>query len=331
MRKSLMIAGLVAAIPSGTLADGKPVLTVHTYDSFVADWGPGPAVETAFEATCDCDLVFVAQGDAGEMLSRLMFEGKATDADVMLGLDTNLFAEAEATGLLAPHGLTELKLDLPTAWTDPVFVPFDWGYFAFVYDRNRVATPPESFQDLAASDMKIVIQDPRSSSPGLGLLMWVKAVYGAGAGQIWRDLADNIVTVTPGWSEAYGLFLEGEADLVLSYTTSPAYHVFAESDDNKAAAPFREGHYLQVEAAAKLAGSDQPELADRFMAFILSPEFQSVIPRTNWMYPAVTPETGLPDEFQSLIRPQKAILLTATEAHAIRRDAIEEWREALSQ
>jgi hypothetical protein len=36
---------------------------------------------------------------------------------------------------------------------------------------------------------------------------------------------DQTVTVTKGWSEAYGLFLKGESDLVLSYTTSPAYHM----------------------------------------------------------------------------------------------------------
>ena len=53
---------------------------------------------------------------------------------------------------------------------------------------------------------------------------------------------DNIVPVTPGWSEAYGLFLEGEADMVLSYTTSPAYHLIAEEDAGYTAAAFDEGH-----------------------------------------------------------------------------------------
>ena len=72
--------------------------------------------------------------------------------------------------------------------------------------------------------------------------------------QIWEGLADNIVTVTPGWSEAYGLFLQGEADMVLSYTTSPAYHLIAEKDDSKArGACSTKGHYLQVEVAGKLA------------------------------------------------------------------------------
>lgn len=42
------------------------------------------------------------------------------------------------------------------------------------------------------------------------------------------EAGGKTVTVTKGWSEAYGLFLKGESDLVLSYTTSPAYHIIAE-------------------------------------------------------------------------------------------------------
>jgi thiamine transport system substrate-binding protein len=165
----------------------------------------------------------------------------------------------------------------------------------------------------------------------LGLLLWVKAAYGDRAAQIWEGLADNIVTVTPGWSEAYGLFLEGEADMVLSYTTSPAYHLIAEQDDTKAAAPFAEGHYLQIEVAGKLAASDQPGLADRFLDFIGSEAFQSAIPTTNWMYPAVTPAGGLPAGFETLIQPETSLLLSADQAAAARAGALDEWRAALAR
>jgi thiamine transport system substrate-binding protein len=326
-----MIAGLAVTLPIAAAADDKPVLTIYTYDSFVAEWGPGPAVEKAFEETCACDLQFVTAGDAAAVLSRLMLEGAATKADLILGLDTNLTVQAEESGLLAPHGMGPSAFDLPVAWDDPVFVPFDWGYFAFVYDKTKVTAAPESFEALAASDLKVVIQDPRSSSPGLGLLMWVKAAYGDRAGEIWAGLADNIVTVTPGWSEAYGLFLEGEADMVLSYTTSPAYHVYAEQDGAKAAALFSEGHYLQVEVAAKIAGSDAGPLADRFLAFMVGPAFQSLIPRTNWMYPAVGKADALPEEFRALPVPGKALLMPAAEAAARREAATEEWRATLSQ
>ncbi|WP_299152960.1 thiamine ABC transporter substrate binding subunit [uncultured Tateyamaria sp.] len=305
-----------------------PVLKVYTYDSFVSDWGPGPAVEAAFEETCACDLQLIGAGDGAALLARIKLEGARSEADVVLGLDTNLTAAAKETGLFAPHSVAA-EFTLPIEWSDDTFAPFDWGYFAFVHNADMDV--PANFRDLADSDLKIAIQDPRSSTPGLGLLMWVKAAYGDDAPAMWSDLSDNVLTVTKGWSESYGLFLEGEADMVLSYTTSPAYHLIAEEDAGKAAAPFDEGHYMQVEVAGKLANSDQPELADSFMAFMVSDAFQSIIPTTNWMYPAVTPASGLPDGFETLITPAKALLLSPEDAAAARDGALAEWRDALAQ
>ncbi len=325
MKYLTFAAGVLSA--GAVLAD-TPELTVYTYDSFVSDWGPGPAVEAAFEETCGCDLIFVGAGDGAALLARLKLEGARSEADIVLGLDTNLTAAAAETGLFAPHQVSA-NFDLPIAWTDPYFVPFDWGYFAFVHNADLEA--PRNFQDLAQSDLSIVIQDPRSSTPGLGLLMWVKTAYGEDAPAIWEGLSDNIVTVTKGWSEAYGLFLEGEADMVLSYTTSPAYHLIAEEDASKTAAAFDEGHYMQIEVAGKLASSDQPDLADQFLAFMVSDAFQSVIPTTNWMYPAVTPAAGLPEGFETLITPGRSLLVPAQDAPGLRDEALAEWLGALSQ
>jgi thiamine transport system substrate-binding protein len=305
-----------------------PVLNVLTYDSFATEWGPGPAIEKGFEATCACDLQFQTAGDGAAILARLKLEGAATTADVVVGLDTNL-TEA-ARNLMAPHGL-QVPNDLPVLFQDPQFLPFDWGWFAFVHDKTKLAVPPGSLAELAASGVKVVIEDPRSSTPGLGLVMWVKAAYGDGAAQIWADLADNIVTVTPSWDQAYGLFLNGEADMVLSYTTSPAYHLIAEADDSKAAAEFSEGHYMQVEVAALLAGSKQPDLARDFLAYLTGDEAQAVLPTTNWMYPAKTPASGLPEGFGTLIRPAKSLLLSGAEAEALRQAAVVEWQTALSR
>ncbi|WP_282052112.1 thiamine ABC transporter substrate binding subunit [Phaeobacter inhibens] len=325
MKHLVLAAGLLGA--TAAYAD-TPELIVYTYDSFVSDWGPGPAVEKAFEATCGCDLKLVGAGDGAALLARVKLEGARSDADVVLGLDTNLTAAAKATGLFADHAVSA-EYALPFAWEDATFAPYDWGYFAFVHKAGMDA--PANFAELAESDLKIVIQDPRSSTPGLGLLMWVKAAHGDKAPEIWDGLADNVLTVTKGWSEAYGLFLEGEADMVLSYTTSPAYHLIAEEDDSKAAAVFDEGHYMQVEVAGKLANSDQPELADQFLAFMVSDAFQSVIPTTNWMYPAVTPADGLPKGFETLVAPEKSLLLSEDEAAALRDVALDEWLTALSR
>jgi thiamine transport system substrate-binding protein len=324
MKTKLLSVG--AILCASTAIAQTPTLNVLTYDSFTSEWGPGPAIEAAFEAECACDLVFTGAGDGAALLARLQLEGTRTDADIVLGLDTNLTAAARDTGLFAPHGVTA-DLTLPVAWDDDTFLPFDWGYLAFVANKDTPAVA--SFRALADSDLKIVIQDPRSSTPGLGLLMWVYASEGDAAPQIWADLADNIVTVTPGWTEAYNLFLEGEADAVLSYTTSPAYHLIAEKDDSKTSWGFDAGNYLQVEVAAKLAGTDQPALADQFMAFITSPGFQDVIPETNWMYPAT--DVSLPGGFDTLTVPSMGLLLSSQDAADLRDDLVETWRAALSQ
>ena len=325
MKPHLVIAALLAASPA--LAQ-TPQLTVYTYDSFLSEWGPGPAIKQAFETECGCVLNLVGAGDGAALLGRLKLEGARSDADIVLGLDTGLISAARETGLFVAHTI-ETDLDLPLEWNDPLFLPYDWGYFAFVGNRGEAHST--SFRELAESEQKIVIQDPRSSTPGLGLLMWVKSAFGDEAEEIWAALADNIVTVTPGWSEAYGLFLEGEADLVLSYTTSPAYHLIAEEDDSKVALPFSEGHYMQIEVAGKLAATDQPELADQFLRFMLGDAFQSVIPTTNWMYPVVLPDGGLPDGFSTLIQPETAILAPIDQAGALRDLALDEWLRALSR
>ncbi|WP_336097700.1 thiamine ABC transporter substrate binding subunit [Roseovarius sp. CH_XMU1461] len=328
MKKIAIALGcLGGALPGAGIAD-TPELTVYTYDSFVSDWGPGPKIEGAFEESCGCDLNLVGIEDGAALLARVRLEGAHSEADVVLGIDTNLMAAAAETGLFAPHEVSA-EYDLPIVWEDANFLPYDWGYFAFVHNEGFAA--PGDFRALAESDTKIVIQDPRSSTPGLGLLYWVKSAYGDEAPAIWEGLSDNIVTVTKGWSEAYGLFLEGEADMVLSYTTSPAYHLIAEEDASKAAALFDEGHYMQVEVAGMLKGSDQPDLARQFLAFMVSDAAQSILPTTNWMYPAVTPEAGLPKGFETLTQPEKALFYTADEAEALRKPALDEWLTALSR
>ena len=96
---------------SASVFADKQTLTVYTYDSFISDWGPGPQVKIAFEVECDCELNFVGLEDGVSLLSRLKLEGSNTRADVVLGLDTNLTAEARATGLFQAHGLSLEKLN----------------------------------------------------------------------------------------------------------------------------------------------------------------------------------------------------------------------------
>nr|WP_202633868.1 thiamine ABC transporter substrate binding subunit [Vibrio parahaemolyticus] len=320
----------LAAITSTSAFAAENTLTIYTYDSFAADWGPGPKIEQAFEAKCGCDVNFVALDDGVSILNRLRLEGGNSKADIVLGLDNNLMAEAKKTGLLTEHNVDTANTVLPDGWSDTTFVPYDYGYFAFVYNKEKLANPPKSMKELVETrdDLKVIYQDPRTSTPGQGLMLWMKSIYGDDVTQAWQKLASKTVTVTKGWSEAYSMFLNGESDLVLSYTTSPAYHLIAENDSKFATANFAEGHYMQVEVAAKVNGSKNSELADKFMNFILSDEFQSAMPTGNWMYPVTDVE--LPKGFETLSVPSKSLSFSADEVAKMRKSWIREWQSALT-
>lgn len=323
MKAPTLAAGLFLA----TQASAQ-TLTVYAPDYFTSEWGPGPRIEELFEAQCACELEF----KPGDLLPRLMLEGDRTEADVVIGLNTDVTKKARESGLFAPHGVDLSGLTLPIEWTDDVFLPFNYGHTAFVYDTTRLDAPA-SFDALlnAPDDLRLVIQDPRSSISGLALVLWVQSVYGDKAQEAWEKLAPKIVTVTKGWSESYGLFTDGEADMVLSYTTSPAYHIIAEGDDTKKAAIFPEGHYFMVELAAKVASTDEPELAQQFMDFILSHDFQSMIATGNWSIPAALDKSEWPEGFQKLDLPDTVLFYSEDEAAALRDQAIEAWRAGLSQ
>ncbi|HHC6535414.1 TPA: thiamine ABC transporter substrate binding subunit [Vibrio parahaemolyticus] len=329
MKTTLNLIAL-AAITSTSAFAAENTLTIYTYDSFAADWGPGPKIEQAFEAKCGCDVNFVALDDGVSILNRLRLEGGNSKADIVLGLDNNLMAEAKKTGLLTEHNVDTANTVLPNGWSDTTFVPYDYGYFAFVYNKEKLANPPKSMKELVETrdDLKVIYQDPRTSTPGQGFMLWMKSIYGDDVTQAWQKLASKTVTVTKGWSEAYSMFLNGESDLVLSYTTSPAYHLIAENDSKFATANFSEGHYMQVEVAAKVKGSKNSELADQFMNFILSDEFQSAMPTGNWMYPVTDVE--LPKGFETLSVPSKSLSFSADEVAKMRKSWIREWQSALT-
>ncbi len=307
-------------------------LTIYTYNAFAADWGPAPKIKKIFEKEHNCTINFVAASSSIGALRKIQLEGAKTKADILLGLDTATAEVAKQTGLFTTHDSDLSKLALPLAYTDKIFVPFDYSYFAFVYDSDKLKNPPTSFEELInmPEDFKIVIQDPRSSTPGLGLLLWVKEIYHGKSSQYWKNLAPYILTITKGWSEAYGLFLKGEADMVLSYTTSPAYHIVDENKTNYKTADFEEGHYTQIEVAAMLKSSKNQALGKKFLAFLMSEKFAEIIPTANWAYPVIKTDT-LPKAFKTLSVPKKVYLQEGKTVEATRKVLINEWLEALKK
>ncbi len=304
-------------------------LTVYTYDSFVSEWGPGPIVEKIFEDKYEIDLQFIAVDSAATLLNKIILEGENTKADLVLGLDMNLFNAAENSELFVSHNLKNInnKLTLPLNWESDIFVPYNYGYFAFVYNNKTLKNPPLSMEDLInKTDARIVIQDPRTSTPGLGLLTWMKALYGDSAQNKWSQLNKKIISVTKGWTDAYyNFFMAGEADIVLSYSTSPAAHIMFEENYDISASTFKEGNYISVEFAGILNSSKNKQMANKFLDFMISDDFQKVIPGTNIMYPVTNVE--MPEAFNKLEIP-KFLQLDPKDINDSKDAWINEWLNA---
>ena len=305
-------------------------LTIYTYDSFVSEWGPGPIIEKIFEEKHNADIEFVAVDSAATLLNKVILEGDTSKADIVLGLDMNLFDLAEQSELFTTHNINDINnlINLPLKWESNKFVPYNYGYFSFVYNEANLATPPKSMDELINStNARIVIQDPRTSTPGLGLLTWMKALYGDKARDEWKKLNKKIISVTKGWTDAYyNFFMAGEADMVLSYTTSPAAHIMFEERYDILATTFEEGNYITIEFAGILNNSQNKDLANKFLNFMLSEEFQSVIPSTNIMYP-VTNIKDLPEAFDKLDVPN-FIQMDPKEINKNKEKWIDEWLNA---
>ena len=312
-----------------TTVDAKK-LTVYTYDSFVSEWGPGPIIEQKFEDKYNIDLELIAVDSAATLLNKVILEGSNTKADIVLGLDMNLFDSADKSGLFINHSLDNLENDimLPIKWDSKVFVPYNYGYFAFVYNNTKLLNPPKSMDELINStDARIVIQDPRTSTPGLGLLIWMKALYGNDAKNKWVKLNKKVISVTKGWTDAYyNFFMAGEADIVLSYSTSPAAHIMFEENYEISAAIFEEGNYVSIEFAGILKSSNNQRMANNFLRFMISDDFQSVLPSTNIMYP-IANNLMLPEAFNKIEVPDM-LQIDPEEINKNKDEWINEWLNA---
>ena len=310
-------------------------LTIYTYDSFNSEWGPGPIVFKRFEEQCACKLKVVSPGDSGTVLNRVILEKANPHADIMLGLNNSELEKSFSYDLWEPYRsslLEKVPLDLRVDKKYRV-TPFDYSFIAFVYDSQKLEKPPNNLQDLLDPkyNRKIVIENPKTSSPGLSMLHWTIAVYGEkGYLDYWKKLQPNLLSVTDGWSAAYGMFTKGEVPLVLSYVTSPAYHLEYEKTERYQAAVFQEGHYRQIEFAGIIKGTKRFKLAREFIDFMLSENFQNVIPLTNWMFPVVQYQ-ALPDSFRIAPQPKRSPELNPARINQQYSKWLKAWSRVMSE
>lgn len=148
-----------------------------------------------------------------------------------------------------------------------------------------------------------------------------------------RHLSNQVLTVSKGWSDSYGLFTRGESRAVFSYVSSELYHLLSEKSERYKALSFSEGHPDQVEYAAILASSKNKDLGRRFLDYLLTTEAQRTIATKNWMFPVTTDGTkALPKAFIDQMNRFKPLVVDRSlYTKAKRRHLIQSWSRILSQ
>lgn len=288
-------------------------LTIYTYDSFTGAGSLGESLSALSKKKTGCITKFVPFATAGEALSQVALEGAKTGADILVGVDQSLQGRAEELPFeeLPASLFSQLQPGLaPKA--SKRWLPFDYGFLSLVYDDRRKDPPPPGmslmgFATYPAYKKRLVLEDARTSSLGRSLIAWTQSVFPKEQyAKFWRSLFQQVLTLSPGWSAAYGLFLSQEADFVFSYTTSPAYHIEKEMNSHIKAMVFPEGNYRQVEMAGILKSSKQKKCAVKWLELLSSKRIQNEIPRRQWMYPARR-GAKLPPSFTALAVPSKVI------------------------
>ena len=299
-------------------------LVIYSYDSFATDWGPAAQVIPPFEEKYGIEVELKSAGDAGQILSRVILEKDSPKADIIIGIDNNMLAKALSEDILDVYKPTNISRVSDHLIFDDTYhaVPFDYGFFAVNYDSQKLDNPPASLEDLTKPEYadSLILMDPRTSSPGLGFLLWTIAVYGDDFPDYWDRLKPSILTIADGWDSGYGLYTAGEAPMVLSYTTSPPYHVEYEETDRFRAIVFEEGNYMQIESMSILKGAAHRENAEKFIEYMLTDDFQKAIPLTNFMMP-VTEDTELPSSFDYAPVSDNPLLLSTADIE----ENLDEW------
>lgn len=334
MKKLLAIPLICVVLLCGCITgDDSTELTIYTYDSFVSDWGPGPLVIPMFEEKHGVKVTIVSMGSSGDMISRAILEKDDPKADILLGINDLQMYRVLEHNILESYKPKEYDtipayLIMDEEWR---VTPYDYGFMSIIYDSEVVDEPPRSFEDLKDEKWKgkLIVEDPRTSSPGLSFLLWTVAAYGDEFPAYWESIEESLLTVAPSWSTAYyGMFLGGEAPLVVSYSTSPAYHLEFEDTNRYKGVIFEEGGFLQIEGAGIVNGAAHSDLARKFIDFMLSEEFQRELPLTQFMMP-VNQDVQLPDSFSIVETTDNILPLDRTQLETSLDEWIRLWLSAI--
>lgn len=341
---ALIVAPMAAlARPDAETSNLIRNVTVMTHDSFAVS----EEILAAFEDRHGIRVRILEAGDTGTTLNKAILARGKPLADVIYGIDNTFLSRALNENILEPYR-SPLLSSIPKKFQiDPSHraLPVDYGdvclnYYVAAFGKDQPA-PPADLDDLIDPAYRglTVVQNPATSSPGLAFLMATVARYGdPGYLEYWQSLVNNDVLVVNDWETAYfqefsGSAGQGPRPIVVSYSSSPPFEVlYAESPmDEPPTAPVTGSLscFRQIEFVGILAGTENRDLAELWVDFMLSLPFQEDLPLNMFVFP-VNQDAILQKEFIDFLTvPDEPALLNPTRIAENRERWIREWTEVV--
>ena len=341
---ALFLSACSTPAPAESAEPAEPAeLTVMTHDSFAAS----EEIVAAFEAENNVKIQFVKAGDTGAALNKAILSKNAPLADVFFGVDNTFLSRALEEDLFVTYS-SPLLDEIPDSFeldSEHRVLPVDYGDVCINYDKAYFADQglavPASLDDLVKPEYAglLAVENPATSSPGLAFLMATIAEYGdPGYLDYWKALRENDVVVVSDWETAYyGNFSassgQGPQPMVVSYGSSPpAEVIFAETELSEAPTASLVGEnmcYRQVEFVGILKGTEQKDLAEKFVDFMLGVTFQEDVPMQMFVFP-VNENAVLPEAFSAYAQiPEAPAQLDSADIAANREAWITAWDEVV--
>jgi len=316
-------------------------LTVMTHDSFAVS----EAVVASFEAAYDVQVQFLKAGDTGSVVNKAVLAVDNPLADVLYGVDNTFLSRALEEGIFEPYDSPLLAAISDQFKLDPEnrALPVDYGDVCLNYDiayfeENDLA-PPANLEDLLEPEYEglLVVENPATSSPGLAFLLATVGHFGEdGYLDYWSGLVANDLKVVNDWETAYYTDFSrwgGTRPIVVSYGSSPPFEViFAEEPMEQpptAVVTADESCFRQIEFVGILKGTENRDLAEAWVDFMLSVEFQEDVPLQMYVFP-VNPQATLDETFvKYLAIPEEIASVDPADIAANREAWIEAWTETV--
>jgi thiamine transport system substrate-binding protein len=316
-------------------------LTILTHDSFSVS----EEVILEFEERNDIQVKFLALGDTGSALNKIIISKGAPLGDVFYGVDNTFLSRALEEDIFEAY-LSPVLASVPDHFElDPEgrALPIDYGdvcpNYDIAYFENQGLLPPANLEDLTKTEYRgmLVVENPATSSPGLAFLLATIGKFGEEEYlTYWQSLVENEVLVVNDWNTAYYTEFTlngGSRPIVISYSSSPPVElIFAEKPLDQlttAAITADQSCFRQIEFAGILKGTQNRELAETWIDFMLSTRFQEDMPMQMFVFP-VNQDAKLEETFEKfLVIPEQPAFVSPVDIAQNREKWIEDWSEVV--